>query len=396
MRRTNGSRRGYWLFTAAALLTVAGCRDAPTTVQSPDAFDGAAASARSENAATREVSSVRWNREALRLFRARPTNPGRSNAYLALAQYRAVLAASNARHGQVRPSLAGAAAGASVVVLKQFYPLDGASIDAALAVQRALPPQAEERNMDFAAGEAIGRTIGAAVLAYAAGDNFGLTSPGNPPGTPNTWTSNGTAIVRGGLGARPFFLLSGNEINSPPPPAYGSPEFLSALAEVRAMALGRTPEQTAITFKWLPFSGPLLNELADELIIQYNRNELEAARILAYANTAAFDAIIACFSTKFQYWYIRPHQADPSIPLIPGVGVPNHPSYPSGHSCEAGAFHGVLIDAFPSERARLELMAEEGKLSRMYGVYHYRFDVDAAGVIGRSAARLALSRRGLE
>jgi hypothetical protein len=35
-----------------------------------------------------------------------------------------VLAAEDARHGKTRPSLAGAAASASVVVLKFFFPRD--------------------------------------------------------------------------------------------------------------------------------------------------------------------------------------------------------------------------------------------------------------------------------
>jgi hypothetical protein len=80
--------------------------------------------------------------------------------------------------------------------------------------------------------------------------------------------------------------------------------------------------------------------------VKYRRNELDAARILAYANTAAYDAIIACFYTKFHYWFIRPSQADAAITTP--VGLPNHPSYPSAHSCETGAFQGVLV---PSSRA---------------------------------------------
>ena len=61
--------------------------------------------------------------------------------------------------------IAGAVAGASIVVLKQFYPLDAAAMEAELDAQRAAPPVADERRKDFAAGEAIGRQIGAAVLA---------------------------------------------------------------------------------------------------------------------------------------------------------------------------------------------------------------------------------------
>ena len=51
----------------------------------------------------------------------------------------------------------------------------------------------------------------------------------------------------------------------------------------------------------------------------------------------------------------------------------------------------VLMDAFPSERSRLEAIIEEAGLSRMYGGIHYRFDVVAGRNIGRAAAALALA-----
>ena len=340
------------------------------------------------------TSSVRWNQKAIALFRARGGNPGRALAYLSLAQYRAALAADSARHGQHRPSPAGAVAAASRVVLKQFYPLDAASIDADIAAQRNEAPFGSEHNRDFAAGESIGEAIAAAVLAFAASDNFGQTSPGIPPVGSGYWTSSGSPIVRGGLGARPFFLTSGSELRLPPPPAFGSTEFTSALAEVRAFSDGRDQDQIDNTLFWVPFSGPIFNGIATDLIDRYHRTEIEAARILAYANTAAFDAIIGCFDTKFAYWYIRPSQADPGITLA--AGLPNHPSYPSAHSCETGAFQGVLADAFPAERDYLGRVAEEANMSRVIGGLHYRFDGDDGLSLGRATAQLALERRGIE
>lgn len=376
------------------ILVVAACTDAPTSTSRQSTTPAIAAGTQANAKASHSTSAVRWNRKAIALFRARGANVGRLDVYLALAQYRAVLAASDERHGRTRPSLAGAAAGASVVVLKQFFPFDVAAIDADLAAQRAEPSLGSEQNRDFEAGEVIGRDVGAAVLAFAASDNIGLTSPGAPPVGPGYWFSNGVPSVRGGLGARPFFLTSGSELRLPPPPAYGSPEFLAALAQVRAFADARTPAQVAITLKWVPFSGVVFNGIATDLIDRYNRSEMEAARILAYANAAAFDAIIACFDTKFAYWFIRPVQADPGITLA--TGLPNHPSYPSAHSCETGAFQGVLSDAFPAERAMLADVAREASLSRVIGGLHYMFDGEGGLTIGRQTANLALTRRGLE
>lgn len=338
------------------------------------------------------LSTVQWNRRAIRLFLARGGVGMRINTYLALAQYRAVLAAEEAK-GPTHPSLGAAAAGASVVVLKQFFPLDALTIDSALEAQRhASSPN--ERNKDFGAGEAIGRMVGGAVLAYAATDNFALTSPGSPPLGAGRWISSGAPVVGAGFGARPFFLKSGSELRLPPPPKYGSPAFVGALAEVRAISDRRTAAQTAIAEKWAQFAGVDFNGIATDLLVKHHRSEFDAARILAYANAAGFDAIIACFDTKFAYWLVRPTQADPRISLA--LTLPNHPSYPSAHSCETGAWQGVLSDAFPSERAMLAATAQEISMSRVFAGLHYRFDGERGLTIGRSAARLALERRGLE
>lgn len=373
------------LVLATTLALVTACDRLPTD---------AATSVSNSITATGSTSSVRWNRKAIALFRARGGNAGRVNAYLSLAQYQAALAADSAKHGQDRPSIAGAVAGASRVVLKQFYGLDAASIDAEILAQRNESPSGVERNRDFEAGQTLGEVIAAAVLASAATDNFGLTSPGTPPVGAGYWVSSGAPIVRGGLGARPFFLASGSELRLPPPPTFGSAGFVSALAEVRAFSDNRTAGQVANTLFWVPFSGVVFNGIATDLIDRYHRTELEAARILAYANTAAFDAIIACFDTKFTYWYIRPTQADAGITLA--TGLPNHPSYPSAHSCESGAFQGVLGDAFPAERDYLESVATEASMSRVIGGIHYRFDGDDGLALGRATARVALSRRSIE
>jgi membrane-associated phospholipid phosphatase len=379
---------------SAALVVASACHDAPTgTLRRPSADAALDATTRTGNDAS-STATVRWNRKAIALFRVRGGDVGRINAYLSIAQYRAVLAAQDERHAQSRPSPAGAAAGASVVVLKQFYPLDAAAIDASLEAQRAETPIGTENNTDFAAGEAIGRAVAAAVLAWAATDNFAQTPPAVPPIGPGLWVSSGAPIVRGGLGARPFFLTSASELRVGPPPAFGSAEYLANLAEVRAISDGRTAEQLEIARKWAPFAGPVWNGVATDLLDKYHRSELESARTLAYANAAEFDAIIACWDSKFTYWFIRPSQADQAITLP--IGLPNHPSYPSGHSCADGAWRGVLSAAFPSERALIEKLEEEGGMSRIYGGIHYRFDIDAGHAIGRATARLALERRGLE
>ncbi|HTE46560.1 MAG TPA: vanadium-dependent haloperoxidase, partial [Gemmatimonadaceae bacterium] len=247
-------------------------------------------------------------------------------------------------------------------------------------------------NEDVAGGESLGRTVGAAVVAQAAADNYLVASPAAPPVGPGKWVSSSAAIVRSLYGTHPFFLSSAEQLRSPVPPAFGSVQYAAALAEVRQISDTRTPTQLAIALFWNTSSGPFtagaLNLIADSVIREHRVTEPEAARILAVANAATFDAQIACWDSKFAYWYIRPSQADPAITLP--IALPNHPSYPSGHSCMTGAFMGVLSDAFPKDRARFDGMVDEAGMSRVYGGIHYRFDIDAGRDIGRAAAALAL------
>lgn len=71
--------------------------------------------------------------------------------------------------------------------------------------------------------------------------------------------------------------------------------------------------------------------------------------------------------------------------------APSHPSYPSGHSCNSGAAIGVRSAEFPDQAKRLDDIAVEASLSRLYAGIHYRFDMDAGLAPGRAAAARALA-----
>jgi membrane-associated phospholipid phosphatase len=388
------SRTRCWtgVIALVAAATAWGCADTPSQPlnTTADQFDAVKF--------WEVTASTRWNEQAAALLVQRPpaTN-GQATAsriltYLSLAQYRAVLAAGAGEQGSTHPSVSAAVGGASAAVLSSFFPLDAGAIEAQLDADLAAPGWPGEQQENEAAGEAIGRAVGAAVLAQAATHNFDVVPTGSPPVGPGFWVSSGAPIVRSLHGAVPFFMTSGSQLRPPPPPTFGSPEYLAALAEVRAISDTRTAEQLASAVFWNaavgPFTAGKMNLIADEVIRAHHRTEREAARILAFANTAAFDAQIACFDAKFTYWFIRPSQADPGITLP--IGLPNHPSYPSGHSCITSAIMTVLADAFPSERDRLEGIIEQAGLSRVYGGIHYLFDIDAGQDIGRGAAALAL------
>jgi len=335
-------------------------------------------------------SSVAWNQTARDLIVARNlSNPGteaRILTYLSVAQNNAIVAAEDTKDHGNHASPAAAAAGASLVVLKSFFPLDAALLDGKLLAQRAATAWPGEQQKDFAAGEAVGRTIGALVVVYAATDRVGLTPAPANPGGPGNWT--GVNTLRGFYGARTFALLSGDQFRPGPPPAFGSAAFNAALAEIRSLSDHLSPAQLAIAQLWNNRGPAYMNSVAVDLITSHHNSEREAARVLALANMAAFDVLNACFDAKLAYYFIRPSQADPQIHLP--IGLPNHPSYPSGHSCITASYATVLANAFPDEAGRLDAMVEEAGVSRMYGGLHYRFDCDVGHVLGRQVAEFVL------
>ncbi len=278
--------------------------------------------------AVRAHTSVQWNDRAVALVVARPpTSNGQAAVsriltYLSLAQYRAATEAQAARQAYRPSSVSAAVGGASVAVLNVLFPLDVESTEALFSGDLATPQSPTESKEDLAAGASLGREIGAAVMTRAAQDNYLALSPGAPPVGPGMWTSAAGPIVRSLHGARPFFLKAADELRAPAPPAFGSPAFDTALAEVRQISDTRTAEQLTIAQFWNTSSGPFtagsLNLIADGLIRENGSTELEAARILAFANAAMFDAQIACWDTKFAYWLVRPSQADPRSPCRSG------------------------------------------------------------------------------
>ena len=390
------------LAALASALVLAACGDA-ATAPGP-AVDPARPAALPPGTAT-----ARWNEVARNLvMKHRPNNPAafRLFAYLTQAQLAAV--ASAEREGR---SVAGALAGASATVLAYTFPAEARALDSIARAEERLPvvtslpdaaPQLES-SLAFAGGEAIGREAGAHVVARAVSDQFDAAFTGQAPIGPGYWGGgkpSPTAPLMPALGRmRPFALATGSQFRPPPPPAFGSPAFLADLEEVRQVARTRTAEQTRIAQAWALPPGTMLpagywNVVALELAARHGLGERETARVLSLVNAAMMDVTIAVHDAKYTYWYVRPSQADTTITLA--IGMPSHPSYPSNHTAASVAAAEVLRDFFPKEGARVDSLATEAGLSRLYAGIHYRFDIDAGAELGRAVARATLltGRRG--
>lgn len=389
-----------WMALAWALAGLTACAEPPT---SPAGHSDVQRLAHQSTGAVKfweAGSTVGWNtiaREATRTGALNSITGARMLAYLSLAQYNAAVAAEGTRAQGNRPSTGAAIAGASAVVLSAFLPLQAAFFEAQVRAQENGEPWPGEAQTDFAAGEAIGRQVGAAVLASAATDGFTPSNAGvTVPVCPGCWFSV-PGLIPGfsRLGEmRPFFLTSGSQFRLGPPPAFGSPAFLADLAEVRLISDTRTTQQDAVAKFWNLPNGfvviPAYNyQIASELIVRNQLTELRAAHVLALMGMTLMDALIASHDSKFTHWVLRPHQADPGITT--SVPVPNFPSYPSNHSAVSASAMAILAHEFPSDASELTALAEEAGLSRIWGGIHYRFDNVAGLALGRAIAAWALA-----
>lgn len=389
--------------TATTIALLTGCADRITNQSADRDF---APALRADAAPIGEATtSVRWSaitRDYIssKEGAAKPNQGAafRAFAYLSLAQYRAVIAAQDAIGVPPHPTPQGAAAAASAAVLSSLYPADAAFFESQLQLQEDEVSESTGMRGGFDAGEAVGNAVGAEVAELARTDGFDAVWTGTVPIGPGFWSSDfdpPRPPLQPLLGQmRPFFLQSGDQFRPGPPPAFGSPEYLSALAEIRSFSDHRTAEQLAIAQFWAMTTGSLVagfwNEEASMLIARYHLTERRAARVLALSHMAMMDANIACHDAKFAYWLIRPYRADPAITTP--IGRPQHPSYPSNHACMSGTAAYVLGALFPAEAARLAAMADEAGESRLYAGIHYRFDKNAGLGIARQTAALALSR----
>ena len=333
-------------------------------------------------------------------------------AYLSMAQYDAVGRAEDAIGGnesETDPTLGdglgrggrsqletdrGAVAGASAAVLTYFDPAEAQLFEDKVQEQANAGPG--QPHPDFVRGEAIGRQVGVEAIARAITDGFDQPWTGTVPVGPGLWFSSAKPPqppVNAQLpGMRPFFLRSADQFRPAPPSAFGSPAYLAALAEVRNISDTRTAEQVNIAMFWAKGAGTssisgFWNVMATGWIDESGLREREATHVFALLDAAMMDAAIGCFDAKVTYWFIRPPQADPAIKLIPAIGLPNHPSYPSAHSCFSGAAAEMLSEFFPAKADSLDAMVDQAGLARIYAGIHYRFDVDVGQQLGRQVAR---------
>lgn len=341
----------------------------------------------------RATATAHWN-DAARELVTRNSSPqvARILPYLALAQRNAaVLARQNGHHPD------GAVAGASATVLSFFFPDAAQAIQAQLDRETAALGAAGPRG-EFAAGVEIGKRAADDVIASAKTDRSDSAWTGTAPTTPGVWVSQARPpappLYTGNIGMRGFYLASTGEFRAPLPPALASDAFLREVVAVRKISDNRTTEQLRIAQYWELVASPNFpgwwNRTALEAAEQHRLSQLETTEVLAQMHMAWLDAFNACADSKYTYWVPRPAQVDPGIRLA--IALPNHPSYPSNHSCTASAAAHILDAKFPDQGGRFVALAREAAISRVYGGIHYPMDIEAGLEIGRKVAMKALAQ----
>jgi hypothetical protein len=301
------------------------------------------------------------------------------------------------------PSEDAVLSGVTAEMLKALFPAAVAEITLKAAEQRnAAIWSGKATASDVAAGLALGKAVSAPIIARAGSD--GMRTAG---GSPALWQAlSDSAKLRGEDAwvsqespARPPMLPAFGQVKSwmlspaqvvaerpGPPPPTSSPQMKTELAEVKYTVDHLTREQLAIAFKWNDGAGTSAppghwNAIATEYVRDANMSEVRAARTFALLNMAMHDAAVSCWETKFHYFNPRPSQLDPSIKTQ--IGLPNFPSYSSGHSTFSAAADTVLTYLFPGAGPALDAMRDEAAISRLYGGIHYRSDIEGGKQHGK-------------
>ena len=378
----------------------------------------------SENAAIQKwnmLPTAAWHDLALDLFGfywillpdvrvATPARSARAFALLHVAMYDALVATWDAKYaydrqpparadGRVRalapvsdvpsyPSEHAAAAAAAAAVLTYLFPNEDTASFTALAREagEARIAAGAAYRSDVDAGYAIGRAVAAAVIDRALTDGSAAAWTGTLPTGPMYWRPTPPRNVETPFDPtapawRTWVIPSADAFRPPPPPEWGSPQFVADLDELRQLSTSRTIAQADSARFWASESPSSRWEVfMQEEIERRKLSAMRAARALALASIATYDAMVACWDAKYHYNLLRPVSADPTIKTV--FSTPPFPSYPSGHSTLSTAVAEVFAEVFPDAAAHYRQRALEASHSRILGGVHYRFDVLAGDELG--------------
>lgn len=365
---------------------------------------------------------------------ANPPYAARAYAYVSAAQYDALVAAyyykklynraapyknDNAVQAKLPqtdlpsyPSEASVLAGVTAEMMKLLFPGEIAYVQQKLeeAELSAIIAGTATRS-DIEAGEALGRLVAQKFTTRARADKAGAAV-----GVQADWdqmSANQTAkgeiawVSLESPKRPPMLPLYGNvmpflfdatvtaTLRPGPPPSTSSDQMKKETAEILSLVTNPSRDHIRIVQFWADGVGTSTppghwDAIAAEDFVTKNFSEVRWARNMALINMSLMDAAIVCWNTKSYYSNPRPTQMNPAIKTL--TGIPNFPSYISGHSTFSGAASQILGYIVPERASAYAAMALEASVSRMYGGIHYRSDCEVGLTTGKKIGDYAIAR----
>jgi hypothetical protein len=387
-------------------------------------------SAQPQPAGPPDASVANWDAVGSQAFTAAALTPAEGHVifgYVAIAVYDSVMAIE----GGYKPfavevdvpagaSTEAAVAAAAHRVLGHYLPAQKPTIlDPAYATSLAGIADGQAKTD----GIEVGQRVADLFIAQRVGDGFRVAVPYTSPSPPipGVWTPTApTPPIGTYLGQmRPFALDSADQFRPAGPPALSSTRWADEYNEVKEIGSStsttRTPEQTVAARFWAEAPVQQARRSFREFVLDRELDVVEAARFMAMISVTYADGLIACFDAKYVYAFWRPITAiragdtdgnhatvgDPAwSPVL--AGTPNHPEYPSAHSCITPAagrviarfLHGQQIDfTVPSltglgdrHYATPKELEYDVANARVWGGIHFRSAVEVGAKIAKKTA----------
>lgn len=340
----------------------------------------------------------------------------------------AVFEAVNAITGDFKPYLGtitapraasaeAAAIAAAHNVLRNYFPANTASLDAARASSLAAVADGPAKSAGIAAGEAAA----AAMIATRANDGSQTPEFYLPPSSaPGVWQPTPSCPAGGGVFLHwrnliPFGIRNARKFRLDPPPALTSTSYTRAYIEVRTVggvnSTERPQDRADVAKVYAALTAvDVFNLVARNLSI--DKSLSENARAFALLNMAISDAAVATFDTKYHYNFWRPETAirggstddnpktDSDMGYVPFIVTPCFPSYPSAHATLSSAGREIIerlygagpysitvstpaVPGVTLQYTKLKQLATDIDDARVYGGIHFRFDQEGGVEQGR-------------
>jgi hypothetical protein len=354
------------------------------------------------------------------------------SAYVGIAVYDSVMAIDGGyrpfavdvdapRGASAQAAVAAAAHGILVRYLAAQAPT---IIDPAYTASLATIPDGNAKTDGIAVGVEVADTL----IAQRANDGFRAPVTYTPPNSPipGVWIPTAPTPPIGtyiGL-MRPFSLASADQFRPDGPPALGSKNWARDYNEVKEIGSStsttRTAEQTLAARFWGEPAVQQAHGSFRKFVLDHGLDVVNAARFMAMVSVVEADAIIACFDAKYHYAFWRPITAiragdtdgnpatvgDPTWSTLLAA-TPNHPEYPSAHSCVTPAGGRAIARFLGTKKIdftvpsltglgdrhfdRVRDLQYEVSNARIWGGIHYRTSIEDGIKIAQKTAHQVLA-----